>query len=195
MTNQRHRTALNHDALIVEKLSGDPELLDRFLQVREASGKHSGIAREGNRRSTDLDVEEKRAPEKRVLLDTNAVKWSEAEVASLVYWINDLLEEFRGAAENGDDLRQVRTRCSTDDRLLKDLMFVKVHRQVDTLRAETVAEDTRCQEQRPAAASRQQPSLAEKKRLGRIPRDVLRRLPVQVDPATGETTALCMRLR
>ncbi|ETK93171.1 hypothetical protein L915_03596, partial [Phytophthora nicotianae] len=68
MTNQRHRTALNHDALIVEKLSGDPQLLDRFLQVREASGKHSGIAREGNRRSTDLDVEEKRAPEKRVLL-------------------------------------------------------------------------------------------------------------------------------
>ncbi|ETI53325.1 hypothetical protein F443_03703 [Phytophthora nicotianae P1569] len=182
MTNQRHRTALNHDALIVEKLSGDPQLLDRFLQVREASGKHSDIAREGNRRSTDLDVEEKRAPEKR---------WSEAEVASLVYWINDLLEEFRGAAENGDDFRQVRTRCSTDDRLLKDLMFVKVHRQVDTLRAETVAEDTRCQEQRPAAASRQQPSLAEKKRLGRIPRDVLRRLPVQVDPATGETTALC----
>ncbi|ETP23118.1 hypothetical protein F441_03696 [Phytophthora nicotianae CJ01A1] len=172
MTNQRHRTALNHDALIVEKLSGDPQLLDRFLQVREASGKHSDIAREGNRRSTDLDVEEKRAPEKRVLL-------CGTKVASLVYWINDLLEEFRGAAENGDDFRQVRTRCSTDDRLLKDLMFVKVHRQVDTLRAETVAEDTRCQEQRPAAASRQQPSLAEKKRLGRIPRDVLRRLPVQ----------------
>ncbi|ETM37440.1 hypothetical protein L914_16006, partial [Phytophthora nicotianae] len=60
-------------------------------------------------------------------------------------------------------------------------------------RAETVAENARCQEQRPAAASRQQPSLAEKKRLGSIPTDVLRRLPVQVDPATGETTALCMR--
>ncbi|ETP35274.1 hypothetical protein F442_16501 [Phytophthora nicotianae P10297] len=121
------------------------------------------------------------------------VKWSEAEVAALVYWINDLLEEFRGAAENGDDLRQVYTRCSTDDRLLKDLMFVKVHRQVDALRAETVAENARCQEQSPVAALRQQPSLAEKKRLGRIPRDVLRRLPVQVDPATGESTALCMR--
>ncbi|ETI30307.1 hypothetical protein F443_22575 [Phytophthora nicotianae P1569] len=66
MTTQRQRTSLDHDALVVEKLSGDPELLDRFLQVREASGKQSGIAREGNRRSTDLDVEEKRAPEKRV---------------------------------------------------------------------------------------------------------------------------------
>ncbi|ETP07199.1 hypothetical protein F441_16483 [Phytophthora nicotianae CJ01A1] len=334
MTTQRQRTALDQDALIVEKLSGDPELLDRFLQVREASGKHRGIAREGNRRSTDLDAEEKRTPEKRVAptskygfvpredqqrvheratavrhkgkqptafckglirskhvkfkplpgvctrlfdlqfgssglsichfallsqddrmawhaeggsnfdnLSASAessaakpatsvnevvdaarvfltytreyccaelververivelteetlmrVKWSEVEVASLVYWINDLLEEFRGAAENGDDLRQVRTGCSTDDRLLKVLMFMKVHRQVDALRAETVAENARCQEQRPAAASRQQPSLAEKKRLGRIPTDVLRRLPVQVDPATGETTALCMR--
>ncbi|ETP07197.1 hypothetical protein F441_16485, partial [Phytophthora nicotianae CJ01A1] len=256
MPTQRQRTALDHDALIVEKLSGDPELLDRFLQVREASGKQSGIAREGNRRSTDLDVEEKRAPEKRVAptskyafvpredqqrvhervtavrhkgkqptvfckglirsehvkfkplpgvctrlfdlqfgssglsichfallsqddrmawhakggsnfdnLSASAefsaakpatsvnevadaarvfltytreyccaelvelverivefteetlmrVKWSEAEVAALVYWINDLLEEFRGAAENGDDLRQVYTRSSTDD--------------------------------------------------------------------------------
>ncbi|ETO66094.1 hypothetical protein F444_16656, partial [Phytophthora nicotianae P1976] len=66
MTTQRQRTALDQDALIVEKLSGDPELLDRFLQVREASGKHRGIAREGNRRSTDLDAEEKRTPEKRV---------------------------------------------------------------------------------------------------------------------------------
>ncbi|ETN13852.1 hypothetical protein PPTG_08549 [Phytophthora nicotianae INRA-310] len=186
MTNQRHRTALNHDALIVEKLSGDPQLLDRFLQVREASGKHSDIAREVELAERIVEFTEE---------TLMRVKWSEAEVASLVYWINDLLEEFRGAAENGDGFRQVRTRCSTDDRLLKDLMFVKVHRQVDTLRAETVAEDTRCQEQRPAAASRQQPSLAEKKRLGRIPRDVLRRLPVQVDPATGETTALCMRLR
>ncbi|ETO99996.1 hypothetical protein F441_22581 [Phytophthora nicotianae CJ01A1] len=206
MTTQRQRTALDHDALIVEKLSGDPELLDRFLQVREASGKQNGIAREGNRRSTDLDVEEKRVGptskyafvpregQQRVHERVTAVrhkefsaakpatsvnevvdaarfteetlmrvKWSEAEVASLVYWINDLLEEFRGAAENGDDLRQVRTRCSTDDRLLKDLMFVKVHRQVDALRAETVAENARCQEQSPAAASRQQPSLAEKK--------------------------------
>ncbi|ETP51125.1 hypothetical protein F442_03679 [Phytophthora nicotianae P10297] len=199
MTNQRHRTALNHDALIVEKLSGDPQLLDRFLQVREASGNTVvlpekvidaqriwTLKRNVHQRNEYCCAELVELAERIVEFTEETlmrVKWSEAEVASLVYWINDLLEEFRGAAENGDGFRQVRTRCSTDDRLLKDLMFVKVHRQVDTLRAETVAEDTRCQEQRPAAASRQQPSLAEKKRLGRIPRDVLRRLPVQQSTA------------
>ncbi|ETK77561.1 hypothetical protein L915_16188 [Phytophthora nicotianae] len=107
MTTQRQRTALDHDALIVEKLSGDPELLDRFLQVREASGKQNGIAREGNRRSTDLDVEEKRVGptskyafvpregQQRVHERVTAVRHKESSAAKPATSVNEVVDAAR----------------------------------------------------------------------------------------------------
>ncbi|EEY63089.1 uncharacterized protein PITG_14735 [Phytophthora infestans T30-4] len=91
------------------------------------------------------------------------VSWSQKELSTLVYWVNDVLEDFRSVAESDGDLRQVMRRCSTDDRLLRDLMFVKVHQHDG------------------------------KRRLGRISRDVLRQLPVQTEPGSGKSKSLCMR--
>lgn len=66
------------------------------------------------------------------------ITWCATEISSLVFWVNDLLEDFREAAQAGEDLRRVRLCCTTDDRLLKDLIFMKVHRQVDTMRCGAV---------------------------------------------------------
>eukprot|EP00644_Phytophthora_capsici_P003014 jgi/Phyca11/102652/e_gw1.7.923.1 len=92
------------------------------------------------------------------------VTWASDDLSVLVYWVNNLLEDFRGAAEEGSDLTRIALRCSTDDRLLRDLMFVKVHRQVESM-----------------------------SRLGRISRNVLKQLPVQVVPGTEKSLSLCMR--
>lgn len=46
------------------------------------------------------------------------VSWTAKELSSLVYWVNDVLEDFRDAADTGGELRVVSQRCSTDDRLL-----------------------------------------------------------------------------
>ncbi|EGZ25819.1 hypothetical protein PHYSODRAFT_486316 [Phytophthora sojae] len=91
------------------------------------------------------------------------VSWTPKEISSLVFWVNDVLEDFRTAAEEGGELRAVQQRCTTEDRLLKDVMFIKVHRQVQD------------------------------KRFGRIPKEVLRKLPVQNDLASGKSRRLCMR--
>ncbi|ETO66098.1 hypothetical protein F444_16655 [Phytophthora nicotianae P1976] len=182
--NQRQRTALDQDALIVEKLSGDPELLDRFLQVREASGKHRGIAREGNRRSTDLDAEEKRTPEKRVA-PTSKYGFVPREDQQRVHERATAVRH-KGKQPTAFCKGLIRSKHVKFKPLpgvctrLFDLQFGSSGLSI-------------CHFALLSQASRQQPSLAEKKRLGRIPTDVLRRLPVQVDPATGETTALCMR--
>ncbi|POM66214.1 Hypothetical protein PHPALM_17964 [Phytophthora palmivora] len=62
------------------------------------------------------------------------VTWNRAELPYVVYWMNDVLEDFREAIAARSDISQVRQRCTTDDRLLRDLMFVKLHRQVDELK-------------------------------------------------------------
>lgn len=59
------------------------------------------------------------------------VSWVPNVPSSVVYWVKDVLEDFREAAAGNDDIRQVQVRCSTDDRLRRDLMFIKVHRHVD----------------------------------------------------------------
>jgi hypothetical protein len=122
------------------------------------------------------------------------VNWSVPELPSLVYWINDLLEDFRSAAEVGDDLGAVLKRCSTDDSLLRDLMFVKVHRQFESVRAGTETPGTRNGSGKRAATQSQPPQPRDgQKRLGRIPKDVLKQLPESVDPASGRKRSLCMR--
>jgi hypothetical protein len=41
---KRSRTAIDHDALIIEKLSGDPELMQRFLAIRQRSEDQAGAS-------------------------------------------------------------------------------------------------------------------------------------------------------
>ncbi|KAE9286587.1 hypothetical protein PR003_g26279, partial [Phytophthora rubi] len=122
------------------------------------------------------------------------VSWHPKELASLVYWVNDVLEDFRDSAEAGRDLRLVLNRCTTDDRLLRDMMFIKMHKQVDDIRLEMTASAPRAGGSRNIVPQRHQGQIHDhKKGIGRIPKDVLRQLPVQVDPGTGKARNLCMR--
>ncbi|KAF1774801.1 hypothetical protein GQ600_15582 [Phytophthora cactorum] len=114
------------------------------------------------------------------------VSWSSKELSSLVYWVNDVLEEFWNATEADGDLYAVRQRCSTEDRLLRDLMFVKLHRQVDTMRLEETAGSARRNVQRDPEPQRSASSTDDgKKNLGRTPKFVLRQLPVNVESGSG----------
>ncbi|POM73074.1 LOW QUALITY PROTEIN: Hypothetical protein PHPALM_10117 [Phytophthora palmivora] len=131
---------------------------------------------------------------------THRVTWNRAELPYVVYWVNGVLEDFREAIAARSDISQVRQRCSTGDRLLRDFMFVKLHRQVDELKH--LQATTALHRTKEVTVSRERTILARetrtireatKSRVGRIPKHVLRRLPAQVDPATGETLELCMR--
>jgi len=122
------------------------------------------------------------------------VSWAPNELSSLVYWVNDVLEDFRCAADDGRDLQSIQQRCTTDDRLLRDVMFVKVHRQVEDARLDIPQRTTRSERQAASGYQRQsERSSDSKKRLDRIPKEVLRTLPMQVDPATGKSRKRCMR--
>ncbi|KAE9050410.1 hypothetical protein PR001_g2399 [Phytophthora rubi] len=122
------------------------------------------------------------------------VVWTPKELPSLVYWINDVLEDFRAAAEEGGDLRSVLQRCNTDDRLLRDVMFLKVHRQVDDVRHEMATGPARTESRTMAGPQRHiDRGNDSKRRFGRIPKEVLRQVPVQIDPASGKSRKLCMR--
>ncbi|KAE8915158.1 hypothetical protein PF003_g420 [Phytophthora fragariae] len=119
------------------------------------------------------------------------VTWTSKDLSALVYWVNDVLEDFRSAAEANEDLTQVKQRCSSDDRMLRDLMFVKLHRQAtNTVHAAAAAPYTRDR-----AGGNQETIIKRegKRRLGKIPLGVLQQLPVQVDPASGQSLSLCMR--
>ncbi|GMF60786.1 unnamed protein product [Phytophthora fragariaefolia] len=48
------------------------------------------------------------------------------ELSCLVYWVSNVLEYFRCAADEGGELRTIVQRCTTDDRLRRDVMFVNV---------------------------------------------------------------------
>ncbi|KAG1704829.1 hypothetical protein DVH05_004857 [Phytophthora capsici] len=122
------------------------------------------------------------------------VTWASDDLSVLVYWVNDLLEDFRGAAEEGSDLTRIALRCSTDDRLLRDLMFVKVHRQVESMSvARPVVAGHSEEHAKPAHQEQPLRTAVDKKRLGRISRNVLKQLPVQVVPGTEKSLSLCMR--
>jgi hypothetical protein len=43
------------------------------------------------------------------------VSWASKELSSLVYWVNDVLEDFRCAADAGRDLQSILQRCTTDE--------------------------------------------------------------------------------
>ncbi|GMF28067.1 unnamed protein product [Phytophthora fragariaefolia] len=111
-----------------------------------------------------------------------------------VYLVNDELEDVRCAADEGGELWTIVQRCTTDDRLLRDLMFVKVHRQVADARLEIQCVPARS-EGPPASYSQHHSGRFNegKKRVGRIPKEVLRRLPAQIDPVSGKSRNLCMR--
>ncbi|ETO82735.1 hypothetical protein F444_03151 [Phytophthora nicotianae P1976] len=125
------------------------------------------------------------------------VSWSSDDLSLLVYWVNDLLEDFRAAAEVGSGLSQVTRRCSTDDRQLRDLMFVKVHRQVEymSVGASVVAAVHSEEHSKPAHHEQKHRTTDDKRRLGRIPRNVLNQLPVQVVPGSGKPRSLCHGLQ
>ncbi|OWZ01417.1 hypothetical protein PHMEG_00027198 [Phytophthora megakarya] len=53
------------------------------------------------------------------------VSWSTKELTSVVYLVNDVLED----VESNGEIITVTRRCTTENRLLRDIMFVKVHRQ------------------------------------------------------------------
>ncbi|KAF4143834.1 hypothetical protein GN958_ATG06920 [Phytophthora infestans] len=121
------------------------------------------------------------------------VSWSQKELSTLVYWVNDVLEDFRSVAESDGDLRQVMRRCSTDDRLLRDLMFVKVHQHVSEIKNERLTDEARTGGTKRAPNYQFTPRQGGKRRLGRISRGVLRQLPVQTEPGSGKAKSLCMR--
>lgn len=50
-----------------------------------------------------------------------------------------MLEDFRDSAQVGEVLRLDLNRYTTDDRLLRDMMFIKMHMQVDDIRLEMTA--------------------------------------------------------
>ncbi|OWZ00736.1 hypothetical protein PHMEG_00028013 [Phytophthora megakarya] len=87
------------------------------------------------------------------------VTLDETKIGSLVYCINDVPEDVREAVLLDGDVKHIQIRCSTEDLFLRDLTFVTLHRQKSN------------------------------KRLGRMPKTVLRRFPVQMDPSTGEKRA------
>ncbi|GMF53174.1 unnamed protein product [Phytophthora fragariaefolia] len=112
------------------------------------------------------------------------VTWTAKELSGLVFWVNDVLEDFRDKVEAAGDLRSVCLRCSTQDRLLRDLMFVKVHRRVENFQSTVPAQAQR----ELSAGSRHIQSFQgqyNKQKLGRIPKNVLRHLPTQVDAASA----------
>ncbi|OWY90140.1 hypothetical protein PHMEG_00041866, partial [Phytophthora megakarya] len=123
------------------------------------------------------------------------VVWTPSGLPYVVFWVNDVLEEFRDAVEAQSDLHRVRERCSTDDRLLRDLMFVKLHRQVDELKQlkATASQYSTGDASALSYREKRQSQQSAKPRFGRIPKHVLRRLPAHIDPATGENIQLCMR--
>jgi hypothetical protein len=59
--------------------------------------------------------------------------WGKTELPGLVYWVN-VLKDVRSAAKNGSpSIATVCTRCSSDDPLLRDLLYEKLHRQIAQL--------------------------------------------------------------
>ncbi|KAK1935695.1 hypothetical protein P3T76_010390 [Phytophthora citrophthora] len=122
------------------------------------------------------------------------VSRDKTELPSVVYWINDVLEDFREAILSDSDVTQVQLRYSSEDRLLRDLMFVKLHRQVDALKqSKPIAATNWAEGKRSATRQPAQPIRDNSNRHGRIPKNVLKSLPVYIDPATNESQALCMR--
>ncbi|ETP39187.1 hypothetical protein F442_13342 [Phytophthora nicotianae P10297] len=125
----------------------------------------------------------------------NRVTWDTSELPCVVYWVYDVLEDFRDAVETVDDLTLPRLRCSTDDRLLPVLMFVKFHRQVAEIKQQqytTKPLPVPSIDPRVHSVLQTQARDNDKNRLGRIPKQVLKRLHTQIDPAPGESRPLCM---
>ncbi|OWY95895.1 LOW QUALITY PROTEIN: hypothetical protein PHMEG_00033981 [Phytophthora megakarya] len=99
------------------------------------------------------------------------VSWSTKELTSLVYWVNDVLEDFRDAVESNGDISTVSRRCTTEDRLLRDIMFYIVKPNISSSQAQQHFD----------------------KMDKEIFMHIIRQLSVQVDPASGKTKQLCMR--
>ncbi|OWZ07045.1 LOW QUALITY PROTEIN: hypothetical protein PHMEG_00020615 [Phytophthora megakarya] len=121
------------------------------------------------------------------------VTWNETELPSVVYWVNDVLEDFREAVESDGDVKHVLLRCSTEGRLLRDLIFARLHRQVDALRKPKHLAVPRGVELKAPTAHKAHLPRESSTGHGRMPKTVLKRLPTQVDADTGERRSLCMR--
>ncbi|KAE9001213.1 hypothetical protein PF011_g13850 [Phytophthora fragariae] len=122
------------------------------------------------------------------------VSWAPKELSCLVYWVNDVLEDFRCATDEGRELRTILQRCTTDDKLLRDVMFVKVPRQMEDARLEIQRGPARSEGPPVSSSQRHSDRNTDgKKRFGRIHKEALRKLPVQVDPGSGKYRNLCMR--
>ncbi|OWZ11517.1 hypothetical protein PHMEG_00015444 [Phytophthora megakarya] len=106
------------------------------------------------------------------------VSWSLNELPSLVYWVNDVLDDFRGATETEEDMTIVRSRCTTEDRLLREIMFVEVHREVETIRNNMLSASSQPAAESTNADPREQSTRNSKIKSGFIPRHVLKRLPL-----------------
>ncbi|KAJ8542514.1 hypothetical protein ON010_g12300 [Phytophthora cinnamomi] len=110
------------------------------------------------------------------------------DVSALVFRVNNVLEDYRGAAAENRDLRQIKLHRSSDVRLLHDLMFVKLHHQVDDAELKVAVLISFGGKNTPA--QRQSTFQREgKKHLGKIAKEVVRQLPLQLHPAAERVLA------
>ncbi|OWZ03856.1 hypothetical protein PHMEG_00024345 [Phytophthora megakarya] len=121
------------------------------------------------------------------------VTLDETELPSVVYWVNDVLEDFREAVESDKDVKHVLLRSSTEYRFLRDLMFVKLRRQVDAIQNTKHLAVLRGVEVKVPAVYQAHLPRESSTGHGRMLKTVLKRLPTQVDVDTGERRSQCMR--
>ncbi|EGZ18548.1 hypothetical protein PHYSODRAFT_332315 [Phytophthora sojae] len=130
---QRVQTAIDQDALIIAKISDEPDLLERFLMIRKEANVKAQPAEGGGTMRTHV---QKPSPTTRGK-KSSKYAFAPSEEQELVH--ERITTEKHKASDEGGELRAVQQRCTTDDRLLKDVMFIKVHRQVQDVRHEMMS--------------------------------------------------------
>ncbi|EGZ18056.1 hypothetical protein PHYSODRAFT_331926 [Phytophthora sojae] len=130
---QRVQTAIDQDALIIAKISDEPDLLERFVMIRKEANVKAQPAEGGGTMRTHV---QKPSPTTRGK-KSSKYAFAPSEEQELVH--ERITTEKHKAAEEGGALRAVQQRCMTDDRLLKDVMLIKVHRQVQDVRHEMMS--------------------------------------------------------
>ncbi|OWZ14077.1 hypothetical protein PHMEG_00012499 [Phytophthora megakarya] len=127
------------------------------------------------------------------------MRWDADDVMEFVYWVNDVLDNFRSVVAGCSDMQisQVRNRCRLDDPLLQEIIQDIQKRRVLGLeeKAATTTTVATCSNISipPTTHSTSLRTRGTKKGHGPIPPKVLQRLPKQFDTSSGSTLRLCMR--
>ena len=122
--------------------------------------------------------------------------WTLEDLPDLVYWANEVLEDFRSAILiSPQAARDVSLRCSSNDQLLRDLMFEMQENRINRLSQLPPPPPAHSDRRGSDRGPQRQPRTASnpsRQDLGPIPQRVLDVIPVQKD-ADGTTRQLCMR--